>query len=134
MLYAHNKFLKFKLSEDKKMNKKDLSLLRKMLIARKAEFLKKINGAHKDIDMTAEDIGDEMDIAVKNAEKEISFELAANDRIAMEEINEALGKMEKNSYGKCECCGKDIVIERLKAIPWGRYCFECQEEAERPPK
>jgi DnaK suppressor protein len=116
------------------MNKKDLSLLKKLLIARKAEFLKKINRAHKDIDKTAEDIGDEIDIAVQNAEKEISFELAANDRIAMEEINDAIGKIEKDSYGTCECCGKDIAIERLKAIPWGRYCIECQEEAERPKR
>lgn len=116
------------------MNKKDLSFLKKLLIARKAEFLKKINGAHKDIDKTAEDIGDEIDQAVQNAEKEISYELAANDKITFEEINEALGKIEKGAYGNCECCGKNIAIERLKAIPWGRYCIECQEEAERPKR
>lgn len=115
------------------MNKKDLVLIKKILIQKKAEFLNKVNSVQKEItNNTGEDVGDEIDAAIQNVEKEISFELAANDKIASDEISDALAKIEKGNYGKCECCGQDIAIERLKAIPWGRYCIQCQEEAEKP--
>ena len=38
---------------------------------------------------------------------------------------EALGKMEKSTYGKCENCGKDIPMERLQVNPSAKTCLNC---------
>jgi len=49
----------------------------------------------------------------------------------LQEVRNALEKIEKGEYGKCELCGKKIPEERLEAIPYARLCLECQEENEQ---
>jgi len=39
----------------------------------------------------------------------------------MYEIEEALKRIEKNTYGVCELTGKPIPKTRLEAIPWARF-------------
>ncbi|MCL2390132.1 MAG: TraR/DksA family transcriptional regulator [Endomicrobia bacterium] len=117
------------------MNKKDMANFKKILLQKKTELLNKVNNAQRELDNDADvNVGDEIDTASLNSEKEMYFELAANDKMAIDAINDALAKIEKGKYGKCECCNGEISIERLKAIPWSRYCIQCQEEAERPRK
>ncbi|MDR0823177.1 MAG: TraR/DksA family transcriptional regulator [Endomicrobium sp.] len=115
------------------MNKKDTDQLKKILVHKKTELLNKVKNVQMEIGAKEhESSGDEIDTASQSADKEIYFELAAADKIAMSAIDDAIAKIEKGIYGKCECCGKDIDIKRLKALPWGRYCIQCQEEAEKP--
>jgi len=118
------------------MNKKDAVAFKKILIQKKAELLNKIQNAQKELDANAADtnVGDEIDTATQNSHKEMFFEFSANDKITLDAINDAIGKIEKNEYGKCECCSQAISNERLKALPWSRYCIQCQEEAEKPRK
>lgn len=117
------------------MNKKDLASLKKMLIRKKTELLNKTNNAQREVGANLDTgVGDEIDTASQNSEKEIYFELAANDKIALSATNDALAKIEKDSYGQCECCNSIIPMKRLQAIPWTRYCIKCQEEAENLKK
>jgi len=117
------------------MNKKDMASFKKILIQKKTELLNKVTNAKIEMDTDSEvTVGDEIDTASQNSEKEMYFELAANDKITLDAINDALAKIEKGTYGKCECDGANIDINRLKALPWSRYCISCQEEAERPKK
>ena len=41
-------------------------------------------------------------------------------------ILEALDRIEKGSFGICQNCGKKIPTARLEAVPYTRYCIECQ--------
>jgi RNA polymerase-binding transcription factor DksA len=41
------------------------------------------------------------------------------------EIIEALEKISQGNYGKCEKCGNEIQIERLKAYPSAKKCLNC---------
>lgn len=43
-------------------------------------------------------------------------------------IKEALSKIAKGTYGKCENCGKKIEILRLFAIPIAKYCLSCSKK------
>jgi len=43
-------------------------------------------------------------------------------------IEEALEKIKKNTYGKCEKCGQEIEIERLKICPEAKTCLQCKEK------
>jgi DnaK suppressor protein len=125
--------VKIKTWRDKDMKKKDLVSLKKLLIQKKAELFNKVKNAQIGISDTLDNnVGDEIDAAIRSAEQEVYFELTANDKIAIEAVNNAIGKIEQDIYGKCECCGQEIAIERLMAIPWVRYCIKCQEDAERP--
>jgi DnaK suppressor protein len=113
------------------MNKKDLANLTKILIQKRMEFLNKTCKAQREINADSNtNVGDEIDTASQNSEKEMYFELASNDKITLDAINDALAKIEKNTYGRCEGCSSSILLERLKAIPWTKYCIQCQEEAE----
>jgi DnaK suppressor protein len=117
------------------VNKKNLANLKKILIQKKTEFLNKTNNVQRELSSGLNaTIGDEIDTATQNSEKEMFFELAANDRITLNAINDALVKIEKGNYGLCECCNSPILFERLEAIPWTRYCIKCQEEAENPKR
>lgn len=49
-------------------------------------------------------------------------------------IESALVKMEKGTYGTCEMCGRAIDEEMLSLIPDARHCRECNKKmnARRP--
>jgi DnaK suppressor protein len=44
----------------------------------------------------------------------------------LRDIEEALDKMLRNEYGKCENCGQDIPLEVLKANPESKLCKNCK--------
>jgi len=64
------------------------------------------------------------DIATDNYETEYTLELVGSERKLMQEIDEALDRIENGTYGICEGSGKSIPKTRLEAIPWARYCVE----------
>lgn len=49
----------------------------------------------------------------------------------MLEIEAALQRLRKGTYGICEETGKTISAERLRAVPWTRYSRSAAERAER---
>lgn len=46
------------------------------------------------------------------------------------EIEEALDRLRKGTYGECEHCRKSIPKARLRALPFARLCVRCQEQLE----
>ncbi|MEK9144727.1 MAG: TraR/DksA family transcriptional regulator, partial [Elusimicrobiota bacterium] len=79
----------------------------------------------------SQEVGDEADQAGQSLEKELIFEVSDNERLALDQIEGALRKMDKGTYGLCESCQKPIPKIRLKAVPFARYCIGCQTSAER---
>jgi len=51
--------------------------------------------------------------------------LMDSERKILVEIDEALSRIEDGTYGICQGRGEQIPKERLKAIPWARYCVAC---------
>mgnify|MGYP000415718583 CR=1 FL=1 len=43
----------------------------------------------------------------------------------LKQIDNALLKMERGLYGKCETCHDEISLERLEALPFTTYCKKC---------
>ena len=52
----------------------------------------------------------------------------------LKEIEEALKKIKKGSYGKCERCKKEIDAKRLEVKPQALYCLKCETELENKKK
>lgn len=46
----------------------------------------------------------------------------------IEKIDTALKAIEDGTYGKCAECGKEILFERLEAVPYTLYCVEHSQE------
>jgi DnaK suppressor protein len=113
------------------MNKKDLEKFKKILLEKRDDLMHVVR-SKKEHDLHDIEIGDEVDSASQNVEKEMLFELADNEKIMLDAIEAALRKIEKGTFGQCESCRAKIADERLKALPWVRYCITCQSNAEKP--
>ena len=46
-------------------------------------------------------------------------------RDRLEEVEQALAKLDTGSYGTCEGCGSAIDSARLEALPSARFCISC---------
>ena len=85
----------------------------------------------KNLDLLEPEVGDSIDQATQSLDKEILFELSDNERKMLRDIESALRKMEKNTYGLCEHCKNLIEKKRIKALPSARYCMACQSGSEK---
>lgn len=75
--------------------------------------------------------GDIYDLATTERERELSLLLGDRAREQLNEIDEALRRIEDGSYGYCEECGEKIGIGRLKAMPFTQLCVECKSKMEK---
>jgi DnaK suppressor protein len=75
-------------------------------------------------------VKDPGDLSQLDQNRDRSFEAASKDSDLIEEIDDALRRIDEGTYGECERCGKPINEERLKAIPTARYDAECQAQIE----
>ena len=42
----------------------------------------------------------------------------------LQEVDDALARIEAGTYGTCTSCGKKIPVERLEAVPWTKLCID----------
>jgi DnaK suppressor protein len=71
------------------------------------------------------------DSGTDNFDRDFALSLLSADQDAVYEIEEALKRIEKNTYGVCELTGKPIPQKRLEAIPWTRFTVQAQAQLER---
>lgn len=71
------------------------------------------------------------DSGTDNFDRDFALSLLSSDQDAIYEIEEALKRIEKNTYGVCELTGKPIPQKRLEAIPWTRFTVQAQAQLER---
>ena len=77
------------------------------------------------------DIQDVADMAVEAYTKEFMFGKSSVDRHMLKTIQEALDRIEKDTYGYCTNCENPIQPKRLEAVPWARHCIQCQSLQEK---
>jgi RNA polymerase-binding transcription factor DksA len=71
------------------------------------------------------------DSGTDNFDRDFALSLLSSDQDAVYEIEEALKRIERKTYGVCELTGKSIPKARLEAIPWTRFTVEAQAQLER---
>jgi RNA polymerase-binding transcription factor DksA len=71
------------------------------------------------------------DSGTDNFDRDFALSLLSSDQDAIYEIEEALKRIEKNTYGVCELTNKPIPRARLEAIPWTRFTVQAQAQLER---
>ena len=71
------------------------------------------------------------DSGTDNFDRDFALSLLSSDQDAIYEIEEALKRIERHTYGICELTGKPIPKARLDAIPWTRFTVEAQAQLEK---
>jgi len=79
----------------------------------------------------AEDTQDPADQAVFSYQKEMLFSQGSTGHAQLTMVKEAMRRLKDGDFGECLHCGNEIGAKRLEAVPWSRYCIDCQEKIER---
>jgi DnaK suppressor protein len=74
---------------------------------------------------------DIVDRANNSYNREFMFALSDAERQILLEIEDALKRLDAGDFGVCSNCQIEIAKARLRALPWAKYCVDCQEQAER---
>lgn len=71
--------------------------------------------------------GDTMDHARADAEADLQISLRQVDSQTLREVEAALARISRGTFGQCEVCGEPLSRARLQAVPWAAICRQCKE-------
>lgn len=80
--------------------------------------------------------GDAGDMAVVDEAASEDFTAVELDATILQQVRDALRRIDDGTYGRCQADGRPIDTKRLDAVPWAAYCIRHQrllEAASRPP-
>src|SRR5262249_31321164 len=63
------------------------------------------------------------DLGTENYDQEFTLGLIENEQETLDEVQSALRRIDKGTYGRCEECGEAIARPRLQALPYTRHCI-----------
>ncbi len=102
------------------------------LVELREQLMRQMNGLAKE---SAQEIAGYSlhmaDSGTDNFDRDFALSLLSSDQDAVYEIEEALKRIERNTYGVCELTNKPIPKARLEAIPWARFTVQAQAQLER---
>jgi len=123
-----------------KVKQKELQAFRRMLLELKKKLSSNINhlqegglragsgGGVELTDLTPEHMAEH---GSENFAQHLMVKILQDCDTEMCDVNLALQKIEEETFGLCEECGKHISRKRLKALPFARLCIACKQEEER---
>lgn len=71
------------------------------------------------------------DMGTDTYEREKAFLFVAQKHERLEEVEEALARIEAGTFGVCESCGEKIPERRLERMPTASLCVPCKEKQEK---
>jgi DnaK suppressor protein len=113
------------------MNARDLGRLRTALMSRREQCQTALACVQQELRGTTATHADAADQAVVSYDKNALHQQAEQASRQLRLLDEALRRIEAGDYGKCVMCDKDIAVARLEAIPWAKFCVNCQELQEQ---
>lgn len=111
------------------MTKTTLKETREKLLRERELLIQKLKG--NDLSVDDSETPDPVDLAVRNYSKNVMLAVSENETKQLTLIDEALMRIDDEEYGSCQNCEKEINPKRLAALPWARYCLDCQELQEK---
>lgn len=115
-----------------KIDKKTLSMFRKVLLKEREQIVGEVKQTYVSSQEVGQDgiqdIGDE---AANIYNKQILLSLNENERMRLQEVDDALDRIGNGTYGVCEECGEPISLKRLEVRPVAKYCVACLSKMEK---
>lgn len=113
------------------MNKAEREKYKKKLMESKEEITARLSEAYSESKEVETGIAQDLvDKAESSYTKEFLLSLSDAERKKLLLIDAALNRIDKDEYGICQRCQKNISKKRLNAVPWAPHCIECQEKEE----
>jgi|SRR6267142_1830200 len=114
------------------MDKKSVEQFKKKLLDKRRELTRayirdKTYGKESDEGGTQ----DSADKASTSYTKEFLYSLSNTERNVLQQVEDALERIEEGEFGVCDECDEPIQKKRLEAVPWARYCLACQEAVDK---
>jgi DnaK suppressor protein len=113
------------------MTEKKLEYFRMKLLQKREWLADMMHRSEQHALETDAAILDTADTAVAVYTKEFMFGKNSADFQILLSVGEALDSLERHSYGFCQCCEEEIDFKRLDAVPWTRFCLQCQSRLEK---
>lgn len=107
---------------------------KKKLLETKMDILNRVRENRQNLHIYEGSTGDEADQSVRVLEENEAVATQERLRSILAEIEMALARIEKGTYGVCEETEEPIEAERLLAIPWTRLSIEGAEVREAVQK
>lgn len=118
----------------KALTKTQVRAIREGLVEERAGLLSQVADLDAEADVKNWRDGgfddDPADSGSASFERETAQSLSNHARKLLEQIDDALRRMDAGTYGVCERCGQRIEVERLEALPYARLCLECKRRDE----
>lgn len=112
--------------------RKELQKFRDLLLVKRQDLMRAYTiskgDSKSDLDNGTEDY---VDYAVNSYAREFLLSLTELDRKQLLLVEEALNRIDRGEYGRCQQCGEVIPPKRLEVQPWARHCVRCQELEEQ---
>ncbi len=119
------------------LTNEQLQTLKSNLIKTKEDLQSRLDGQHygREFEFPKESVSElsnydnhPADLGTELFEREKDIALNEHSEHLLQEIEQSLTDINKDSYGKCEVCGEQIPYERLEAVPTARRCIKHTEE------
>lgn len=112
------------------MDAQKLNHFRSLLLKQRKEIESLHADQTSEREDAVDDVEDEGDLSRSDFDKDLAFNLGERETHQLQEIDDALQRIDDGTYGTCARCGKPIDEARLEAVPTARYHAECQSELE----
>jgi len=118
--------------QKKGLDKKTITHFKKILLKEREQILGEVKQIYESSkEMGQDGIQDIADEAANIYNKQILLSLNENERMRLQEVDEALDRIENGTYGICEECGESIGLKRLDVRPVAKYCVPCLTSLEK---
>ena len=120
----------------RRMTADELERVRQNLLKRKSELWQEIsedieNDAREEYQELVQSIRDDSNRALAELEETTLWSYVELKVQEIENIDEALKRMQAGRYGSCKSCGGWIRPARLAVVPYAVRCRACQEKQEK---
>jgi DnaK suppressor protein len=112
------------------MDKAKLEYFRNLLLEQRRQAVENLDADEATALEGDDGVTDSGDVSELDLSKSTALDLGGRERHLIEEIDDALRRIENGTYGLCARCGKPIDEARLRAMPTARYDAECQAAIE----
>jgi RNA polymerase-binding protein DksA len=115
------------------LTKQQLEHFRELLLQRRSRLSNDLSLMQDEaLKVTAQDNSSDSvaDTGTDNYEQDFTLGLIESEEALAREVDQALLRIEQNTFGVCESCQTPVPLARLEILPFARYCVECQQKRE----